>query len=75
MVGIAIMARYVGNSQKVWIEGTQTRVDVTATMLSSMEVRRRDSISPGIASEAERVQRAVSREELCIVEGLHKTRK
>ena len=34
------MAKYMGNAQKVWIEGIQTRVDVTASMLSSMKVRK-----------------------------------
>lgn len=35
---IFMMAKYMGNSQKIWIEGIQTRVDVTASMLSSMKV-------------------------------------
>ena len=34
------MAKYMGNAQKVWIEGIQTRVDVTASMLSSMKVNK-----------------------------------
>ncbi|KAE9376787.1 putative ATP-binding cassette transporter [Stipitochalara longipes BDJ] len=37
MGGIAMMAKYMGNAQKVWIEGIQTRVDVTASMLGSMK--------------------------------------
>jgi len=37
---ILIMARYIGNAQKIWIEGIQTRVDVTASMLSSMKARK-----------------------------------
>jgi hypothetical protein len=41
--GIAIMAKYMGNAQKIWIEGIQTRVDVTASILSSMKVK------PGVA--------------------------
>jgi hypothetical protein len=40
MAGIAMMAKYMGTAQKVWIEGIQTRVDVTASMLGSMKVRR-----------------------------------
>ena len=40
MCGIAIIAKYIGNAQKVWIEGIQTRVDVTASMLSSMKVQK-----------------------------------
>jgi hypothetical protein len=40
MCGIAIVAKYIGNAQKVWIEGIQTRVDVTASMLSSMKVQK-----------------------------------
>ncbi|KIM99556.1 hypothetical protein OIDMADRAFT_125496 [Oidiodendron maius Zn] len=35
--GILIMAKYMGNAQKIWIEGIQTRVDVSASMLSSMK--------------------------------------
>jgi hypothetical protein len=35
---ILFMAKYMGHSQKVWIEGIQTRVDVTASMLASMKV-------------------------------------
>ncbi|MCJ1434939.1 hypothetical protein MMC27_004309 [Xylographa pallens] len=34
---ILIMARYIGKAQKIWIEGIQTRVDVTASMLGSMK--------------------------------------
>ena len=37
-VGIIWMAQYIGNAQKRWIEGIQTRVDVTASMLGSMKV-------------------------------------
>jgi ATP-binding cassette subfamily C (CFTR/MRP) protein 1 len=33
-----MLARYIGNAQKVWIEGIQTRVDSTASMLGSMKV-------------------------------------
>ena len=33
-----MMAKYMGNAQKVWIEGIQTRVDVTASMLGAMKV-------------------------------------
>lgn len=36
--GILMLARYIGNAQKVWIEGIQTRVDSTASMLGSMKV-------------------------------------
>ncbi|KUJ07957.1 putative ATP-binding cassette transporter [Mollisia scopiformis] len=35
--GCLAMAKYMGNAQKIWMEGIQTRVDVTATMLSSMK--------------------------------------
>lgn len=35
---IMMMAKYMGNAQKIWIQGIQTRVSVTATMLSSMKV-------------------------------------
>ncbi|KAL2067058.1 hypothetical protein VTL71DRAFT_1482 [Oculimacula yallundae] len=35
--GILIMARYMGRAQKVWMEGIQTRVDVTASMLGMMK--------------------------------------
>jgi ATP-binding cassette subfamily C (CFTR/MRP) protein 1 len=38
MTGILMMAKYIGNAQKIWIQGIQTRVDVTATMLASMKV-------------------------------------
>ncbi len=38
--GILIMAKYMGRAQKVWMEGIQTRVDVTSGMLSSMKVSR-----------------------------------
>lgn len=40
MCGIAIIAKYIGSAQEVWIEGIQTRVDVTASMLSSMKVQK-----------------------------------
>lgn len=40
--GILGLARYIGNAQKIWIEGIQTRVDSTASILGSMKVR--DSI-------------------------------
>lgn len=36
--GILGLARYIGNAQKIWIQGIQTRVDVTASMLGSMKV-------------------------------------
>jgi ATP-binding cassette subfamily C (CFTR/MRP) protein 1 len=32
VMGIAIIANYMGNAQKIWIEGIQTRVDVTSSM-------------------------------------------
>ncbi|KAE8452406.1 hypothetical protein EG329_001107 [Mollisiaceae sp. DMI_Dod_QoI] len=35
--GVLTMSKYMGNAQKIWMEGIQTRVDVTATMLSSMK--------------------------------------
>lgn len=31
------MSKYIGNSQKVWIQGIQTRVGVTASMIGSMK--------------------------------------
>jgi hypothetical protein len=37
--GILGLAKYIGNAQKIWIEGIQTRVDSTASMLGSMKVR------------------------------------
>ena len=36
--GILMMAKYIGKAQKVWIQGIQTRVAVTASMLASMKV-------------------------------------
>lgn len=38
--GITIIEKYIGNARKVWIEGIQTRVDVTASMLSSIKVQK-----------------------------------
>lgn len=38
-VGIMQLANYMGNAQKKWVRGVQTRVDVTASMLGSMKVR------------------------------------
>ena len=35
---VFFMAKYIGNAQKIWIQGIQTRVDVTASMLGSMKV-------------------------------------
>jgi hypothetical protein len=32
------IAKYLGNAQKIWIQGIQTRVGVTATMIGSMKV-------------------------------------
>jgi len=37
-VAVLFMARYIGNAQKIWIQGIQTRVAVTASMLGSMKV-------------------------------------
>lgn len=37
-ITILWMAKYIGNAQKIWIQGIQTRVDVTASMLGSMKV-------------------------------------
>ncbi|KAI9645295.1 hypothetical protein NHQ30_006030 [Ciborinia camelliae] len=34
---ILTMANWMGNAQKIWIEGIQTRIDVTASMLGSMK--------------------------------------
>ncbi|MCJ1399110.1 hypothetical protein MMC11_002312 [Xylographa trunciseda] len=34
---ISIMAKYMGKAQKIWIQGIQTRVDITASMLGSMK--------------------------------------
>jgi ATP-binding cassette subfamily C (CFTR/MRP) protein 1 len=36
--GILGLAYYIGNAQKIWIEGIQTRVDATASMLGCMKV-------------------------------------
>lgn len=38
MAGILTMAKWMGNAQKIWIRGIQTRIDVTASMLGSMKV-------------------------------------
>ncbi|KAB8290460.1 hypothetical protein EYC80_010891 [Monilinia laxa] len=35
--GILTMAKWMGNAQKIWIRGIQTRIDVTASMLGSMK--------------------------------------
>lgn len=32
------LAKYIGNAQKIWVRGIQTRVDVTVSMLASMKV-------------------------------------
>ncbi|RFU28601.1 hypothetical protein B7463_g7731, partial [Scytalidium lignicola] len=37
MAGAMLLARYIGNAQKIWIQGIQTRVDATASMLGSMK--------------------------------------
>lgn len=37
MGGIFAIAKSMGSAQKDWIEGIQTRIDVTASMLSSMK--------------------------------------
>ncbi|KAL2181082.1 P-loop containing nucleoside triphosphate hydrolase protein [Thermothelomyces heterothallicus CBS 202.75] len=36
-VAIMQLANYIGNAQKKWVRGVQTRVDVTASMLGSMK--------------------------------------
>jgi ATP-binding cassette, subfamily C (CFTR/MRP), member 1 len=36
--GILGLAHYIRNAQKIWIQGIQTRVDATASMLGSMKV-------------------------------------
>jgi ATP-binding cassette subfamily C (CFTR/MRP) protein 1 len=36
--GILGLAPYIGNAQKTWIEGIQTRVDSTASMLGAIKV-------------------------------------
>ncbi|KAF7515463.1 hypothetical protein G7054_g14560 [Neopestalotiopsis clavispora] len=36
-ISIMQLARFMGNAQRTWIRGTQTRVDVTASMLGSMK--------------------------------------
>ncbi|RAL60312.1 hypothetical protein DID88_000088 [Monilinia fructigena] len=38
--GILTMAKWMGNAQKIWIRGIQTRIDVTASMLGSMKAVR-----------------------------------
>ncbi|EDN98254.1 hypothetical protein SS1G_13112 [Sclerotinia sclerotiorum 1980 UF-70] len=35
--GILTMAKWMGNAQKIWIRGIQTRIDVTASILGSMK--------------------------------------
>ncbi|TGO08777.1 hypothetical protein BTUL_0192g00110 [Botrytis tulipae] len=35
--GILLMANWMGNAQKIWIRGIQTRIDITASMLGSMK--------------------------------------
>jgi ATP-binding cassette subfamily C (CFTR/MRP) protein 1 len=35
---ILLMAKHIGKAQKTWIQGIQTRVDVTASMLASNKV-------------------------------------
>lgn len=37
-LAILQLANYMGNAQKRWVRGVQTRVDVTASMLGSMKV-------------------------------------
>lgn len=44
MTVILLLAKYMGNAQKIWIEGIQTRVDITAGMLASMKVSLLSSI-------------------------------
>ncbi|KAF7905842.1 hypothetical protein EAF00_000121 [Botryotinia globosa] len=34
--GILLMANWMGNAQKIWIRGIQKRIDITASMLGSM---------------------------------------
>lgn len=36
-LGIIAMSGAMGNAQKYWIEGIQTRIDVTASMLAAMK--------------------------------------
>lgn len=36
--GILLMANWMGNAQKIWIRGIQTRIDITTSMLGSMKV-------------------------------------
>lgn len=36
--GILWLARYIEHAQKIWIQGIQTRVNATASMLASMKV-------------------------------------
>ncbi|TGO56919.1 hypothetical protein BELL_1374g00010 [Botrytis elliptica] len=35
--GILLMANWMGNAQKIWIRGIQTRIDITTSMLGSMK--------------------------------------
>lgn len=43
-VGVVGISRYIGGSQKIWNQGIQTRVDVTASMLGSMKVETNQSL-------------------------------
>lgn len=36
--GILTIAKWMGNAQKIWFRGIQTRIDITASMLGSMKV-------------------------------------
>jgi hypothetical protein len=38
--GTLWISHYIGDAQKIWNEGIQTRVDVSTSMLGSMKVRR-----------------------------------
>ncbi|PSS23283.1 hypothetical protein M430DRAFT_48867 [Amorphotheca resinae ATCC 22711] len=35
--GILLMAKHIGKAQKIWIQGIQTRVNVTASTLASIK--------------------------------------
>jgi hypothetical protein len=37
-LSLILITKYIGQAQKIWNEGIQTRVDVTTAMLGSMKV-------------------------------------
>ncbi|KAH8808808.1 putative multidrug resistance-associated protein [Xylogone sp. PMI_703] len=68
MTGIMLLARYIGESQKIWIRGIQTRVDATATMLGSMKAVK----MLGFTQKLTQVIQALRVEELCLARRFRK---